>query len=101
MGWSKVLAAGAATVAAGNSSHYREPFRILTTNPAAILRNPEFMKFRHNEAGLSFDPITYLGAPLRYTQPVDYPMRAVQALAVHLERLSARHGEMTNAASKP
>ncbi len=94
IGWSKLLAAGSKTVAGGFSNHYREPFRVLKTTPAEILRNPFFMAFQHNEAGLTFDPLPYLGTPLRYTSPVDHEMRAVRALMTHLENLSVRYGEL-------
>jgi len=98
MGWSKVLAAGPAVVAAGTSIHYREPFNVMASNPAHILRSPYFMEFRHDEPDLTCDPIRYLGAPLRYTAPVDYEMRAFQALTTYLERLSRCHGELREAA---
>lgn len=94
IGWSKVLAAGPRAVGQGHSEHYRDPFRILRTAPAEILRSPYFMGFRHTESGLAFDPLPYLGAPLRYTRPVDHEMRAVQALMTHLENLSVRHGDL-------
>ncbi len=94
IGWSKVLAAGSGTVARGYSDHYREPFRILKAAPAQILRNASCMAFRDDVTGLTSDPLPYLGAPLRFTPPVDHAMRAVAALMTHLESLSLRHGEL-------
>jgi hypothetical protein len=89
-----VLAAGPKAVGQGHSEHYRDPFRILRTAPAEILRSPYFVEFRHSESGLASDPLPYLGAPLRYTRPVDHEMRAVQALVTHLENLPVRHGDL-------
>jgi hypothetical protein len=94
IGWSKVLAAGPAMVQSGHSNHYREPFRVLKTAPADILRNPFFMAYRHNEPDLAVDPLPYRGAALRYTRAVDHQMRAVQVLMAHLESLSEHHGRL-------
>ncbi len=96
VGWSKVLAAGSETIAAGHSSHYREPFRILATDPSQILRNPYFMAPPAVNATLSIDPIWYLGGDLRHTAPVDYQMRAVQAVIGHVQSLSTSIGQQAD-----
>ena len=98
IGWSKVLAAGEPTVTAGHSRHYRDPFRLLKNDPAAILRNQYLLESRQG-AGMATDPLPYRGGPLRYTTPIDHQMRAVQSLLTHLERLSMHHGELAAAAS--
>ena len=100
IGWSKVLAAGPAEIAAGSSVHYRDPFQTLKTDPMAILRSPFFMDFRHDEEGLAIDPLPYRGGRLHYTRPVDYQARALQALVTHLEKLSLRHAELIGAATR-
>ena len=100
VGWSKVLAAGTETIAAGHSSHYREPFRILASDPAHILRNPYFMAPPAVNATMSVDPIWYLGGDLRHTVPVDYQMRAVQAVIGHVQSISTALGQHADRTSR-
>lgn len=97
MGWSKVLAAGPTAVAAGHSVHYRDPFNWLKTQPAAMLRSPDFLNFQAPGPDLTADPIIYLGGPLQHTHVVDHDMRAVRALMEHLDTLSRSHGALTEA----
>jgi hypothetical protein len=96
IGWSKVLAAGPATVAAGHAQHYREPFEKLKTSPAHILLDPHYMAGGQMTANLDVEPIWYRGGVLRYTKQVDYSMRAVSALMVHLESISVQYAKLNS-----
>ncbi len=94
IGWAKILASGNEAINAGFSSHYKDPFEILRTNPKAILRDPRMMRTPTTPPELIHSPITYRGGPLKYTAETDYEMRAVQVLMQYLHDLASQHGEM-------
>ncbi len=100
IGWSKVLASGPDMVRTGHAGHYREPFEVLRTDPRQILRNMAFMETLTAQEGLTHDPIAYRGGALRYTEAIDYEMRAVQVIMQYLHDLATQHGEMLELVGK-
>jgi hypothetical protein len=90
----KVLAAGQAVADSGVSVHYNDIFALIRDRPEALLRDPGFLRPSHAERDLVDDPIVYLGAPLRHTQPGDAAMKAVRVLAGYAELLAGQHGKL-------
>jgi SAM-dependent methyltransferase len=95
--WARVEAAGPATVAAGINCHCRPTFEILRDRPHDLLRSHWLQTFARSTTGLTRDPITYRGGPLRYTPPIDEPMRACRSLIGYLEALAREHGRLLEA----
>ncbi len=93
-GWSRVLAAGQSEVAQNRSVHYRSRFDMLRDSPQDLLQSAWLHQFNRPTDGMTFDPITYHGGPLRFTQPMDEGMRAVRSLVGYLELLSREHGRL-------
>ena len=96
-GWLKVLAAGEMDTYEGRSGHYESTFGFLTKDPQG------WVNWSRQEAGngvpplseaLVEDPITYLGAPLLYTEQVDYGWRSIRLLLANTERLAIAHGRL-------
>jgi glycosyltransferase involved in cell wall biosynthesis len=92
IGWGKVLAAGEEAISKRRSRHYEGPFMALLENPSRILRGAEWTNFRHENENLVFDPVTYLGGDLQFSQPVDYQMAAIQMVVSYLFQITSQYG---------
>ncbi|MBV9784402.1 MAG: glycosyltransferase family 2 protein [Acidisphaera sp.] len=91
----KVLSTGGDAVASNRSSHYTPVFERLMHKPSELLLNPDYLGARDLDIGrLAHDPIRYEGGSLRYTQPADYRMKAVQSLLSYAERLARHHAAL-------
>jgi glycosyltransferase involved in cell wall biosynthesis len=99
IGWAKVVAAGPTMLSSGHAVHYRDPFEFLRTDPGSILRNRSLME-PQNRSDLRNDPLDYRGDALKYTPPVDYPMRSTQVIMQYLYELAVQHGEMLDLVTK-
>jgi hypothetical protein len=67
---------------------------MLRDSPQDLLQSAWLHEFNRSAESMTFDPITYHGGPLRFTQPMDEGMRAVRSLVGYLELLSREHGRL-------
>ena len=93
MGRLKSIAAGQIAVEGGWNQHYNWVFETIRDNPAAILRNPDFLADT-TPPDLVDDPIDYLGGELRHTLPGDPLMKAIAGLAAFGEALANQHARL-------
>ncbi len=87
----KVIAAGQGLAAGNINFHYTAEFETIRSDPAALLRNPEFLSRGWAPAGLIDDPIDYQGGELRHTVPGDPAMKAIAGLAAYGDALAKQH----------
>ena len=92
MGRLKVIAASQEAATGNLSYHYNAVFEAVRNDPAALLRNPEFLA--PVLPGLVEDPIDYQGGALRHTEPGDPLMKAVAGLVAFGEALAVQHARL-------
>lgn len=76
---------------AGLDVHYRLGFQLLADHPDLFAET-----FYAQPAGLTHDPVQYLGGPLRYSDQGEEWKRVARALLPFLEHLARSHGELTD-----
>jgi len=76
---------------AGVDTHYRLGFQLLAENPDRF-----FAATRQDATRLRHQPISYRGAPLRYSTGTSDWNRVARALLPFLEKLALSHGRLTD-----
>jgi hypothetical protein len=94
LGRLKVLAAGRAELDQNRAVHYTAIFEAMRDAPEKILRQRDFLYPALDLQSLVEDPIHYQGGDLRYTVPVDGPMKAIRTLVNYAEGLAVQFGHM-------
>jgi hypothetical protein len=88
----KVFAAGRKEIDQGRGEHYIGPYELLRDAPERLLRDPGWMAPSYAWENLVDDPIRYEGEDLRYTRPMDGPMKAIRVMLGYGEQLATDFG---------
>lgn len=94
MAWLKILAAGEAAMAQGWAAHYRAPFEQLRDTPGTLVGNPLYFSPGADRSIAEEAPLAYRGGALRYTEPADPALKALELLLRYAEQLARSHGRL-------